>query len=241
MKKSDKNMYSIIKILGITEIVLLSYFIIFLIINLIDSGEISIVLINKLFDILYSITLQMAFPIIIFIVIIAIPYLLTFVMVLVRFIRKYVNFKGKKKKQIIKFILLLTLTPLFILKGVSLVPLESTYEINVNKNASNISNARIKSFVQENVTEDKYIYKIKFIRGFPDDYNVKIFYKEGKHQKIANTFLNNSYYDFITTYAKDITNELRIKSIVFSLIGDILSIYFLIYILKEFKRISIKN
>ena len=141
-------MYSIIKILGITEIVLLSYFIIFLIINLIDSGEISIVLINKLFDILYSITLQMAFPIIIFIVIIAIPYLLTFVMVLVRFIRKYVNFKGKKKKQIIKFILLLTLTPLFILKGVSLVPLESTYEINVNKNASNISNARIKSFVQ---------------------------------------------------------------------------------------------
>ena len=102
MKKSDKNMYSIIKILGTTEIVLLSYFIIFLIINLIDSGEISIVLINKLFDILYSITLQMAFPIIIFIVIIAIPYLLTFVMVLVRFIRKYVNFKGKKKKQIIK-------------------------------------------------------------------------------------------------------------------------------------------
>ena len=57
MKKSDKNMYSIIKILGTTEIVLLSYFIIFLIINLIDSGEISIVLINKLFDILYSITL----------------------------------------------------------------------------------------------------------------------------------------------------------------------------------------
>ena len=226
-------MYSIIKILGTTEIVLLSYFIIFLIINLIDSGEISIVLINKLFDILYSITLQM--------VIIAIPYLLTFVMVLVRFIRKYVNFKGKKKKQIIKFILLLTLTPLFILKGVSLVPLESTYEINVNKNASNISNARIKSFVQENVTGDKYIYKIKFIRGFPDDYNVKIFYKEGKHQKIANTFLNNSYYDFITTYAKDITNELRIKSIVFSLIGDILSIYFLIYILEEFKRISIGN
>ena len=109
MKNSDKNLYSIIKILGITEIVLLSYFIIFLIINLIDSGEISIVLINKLFDILYSITLQMAFPIIIFIVIIAIPYLLTFVMVLVRFIRKYVNFKGKKKKQIIKFILLLTL------------------------------------------------------------------------------------------------------------------------------------
>ena len=168
-------------------------------------------------------------------------WLLTFVMVLVRFIRKYVNFKGKKKKQIIKFILLLTLTPLFILKGVSLVPLESTYEINVNKNASNISNARIKSFVQENVTGDKYIYKIKFIRGFPDDYNVKIFYKEGKHQKIANTFLNNSYYDFITTYAKDITNELRIKSIVFSLIGDILSIYFLIYILKESKRISIGN
>ena len=68
------------------------------------------------------------------------------------------------------------------------MPLESTYEINVNKNASNISNARIKSFVQENVTGDKYIYKIKFIRGFPDDYNVKIFYKEGKHQKIANTF-----------------------------------------------------
>ena len=61
-------MYSIIKILGTTEIVLLSYFIIFLIINLIE-----------LFDILYSITLQMAFPIIIFIVIIAIPYLLTFV------------------------------------------------------------------------------------------------------------------------------------------------------------------
>ena len=52
-------MYSIIKILGITEIVLLSYFIIFLIINLIDSGEISIVLINKLFDILYSITLHL--------------------------------------------------------------------------------------------------------------------------------------------------------------------------------------
>ena len=104
----------------------------------------------------------MAFPIIIFIVIIAIPYLLTFVMVLFCFIRKYVNFKGKKKKQIIKFILLLTLTPLFILKGVSLVPLESTYEINVNKNASNISNARIKSFVQENVTGDKYIYKFKF-------------------------------------------------------------------------------
>ena len=48
-------------------------------------------------------------------------------------------------------------------------------------------------------------------------------------------------FDFISRNAKDITNELTIKSIIMTLVGDILCIYSLVFVLNEFKRISIIN
>lgn len=87
------------------------------------------------------------------------------------------------------------------------------------------------------MVDNTYVYKIEIKQGFPDDYVVKIHYK-GKTDQVKNTFLSDSYYDFIKSNSKDITITLEIKSIIMILLGDIVYIYFVIYILKEFKRIS---
>ena len=120
------------------------------------------------------------------------------------------------------------------------MPLTTKYKVNVNAKVNEVSNLEIKEFLKEEITGNKYIYKIEITQGFPDDYNVNIFYQDTT-KKVEKAFLSDYNYDFIIRNTKNITNELTIKSIIVTLIGDILCIYFLIYLLKEFKRISIIN
>lgn len=241
MKSSDKKIYSLIKVLGIIEIVLLSYFIIFSVNDLMNTEEFAEALINKgIYDQFYNfenIFSIIAFPIIIIIVFTIIPYLLTVIIIIVLFIRKYIKFKGEKRNQIIKSAALFILTILFVLKGIFLMPVGYNYEISINKNANEILEPDIKNFLQENDVGDKYIYKIKFIEELSMAYNVKIYYKDGKCKKIKKTSLSKMY-NFLLMHSKNTTNETTIKAIILALIVDVLSIYFLVYILKEFKRIS---
>lgn len=244
MKKSDKVMYSIIKIIGIIAIVLISYFIIFSIMHLMNTTEYSKILIDmniyKTFYTILNFVSQIAIPILLIMFLIAIPYFIVFLIISVFFIRKYVKYNGEKKKQMIKIIILCILTICFVIKGVSLMPLTTKYKVNVNAKVNEVSNLEIKEFLKEEITGNKYIYKIEITQGFPDDYNVNIFYQDTT-KKVEKAFLSDYNYDFIIRNAKNITNELTIKSIIVTLIGDILCIYFLLYVLKEFKRISIIN
>ena len=85
--------------------------------------------------------------------------------------------------------------------------------------------------------EYNYVYKIKISRSIPNDYSAKIYYKEIVN-KVQITYLAGEEAGFIDTDAKELTKTLGIRSIVIMILGDILYIYFLVYILKEFKRIS---
>lgn len=243
MKKSDKVMYFIIKIIGIIAIAVISYFIIFSTMHLMNTTKYSKILIDmniyRTFYITLNFVTQMAIPIFLIMFFIAIPYLIVFLIISVFFIRKYVKYNGEKKKQMIKIIILCILTICFVIKGVSLLPWTTKYELKVNAKVNEVSNLEIRELLQKEITGNKYIYKIEIIQGFPDDYNVNIYYQDTT-KKVERTFLSDHYYDFINRNTRNITNELTIKSIIVTSIGNILCIYFLIYVLKEFKRISIE-
>lgn len=242
MKKSDKVMYFIIKIIGIIAITVISYFIIFSTMHLMNTTKYSKILIDmniyRTFYITLNFVTQMAIPIFLIILFSAIPYFIISIIISVFFIRKYVKYKGEKK-QIIMIIILGILTICFVIKGVSLLPLTTKYEVKVNAKVNEVSNLEIRELLQKEITGNKYIYKIEIIQGFPDDYNVNIYYQDTT-KKVERTFLSDHYYDFINRNTRNITNELTIKSIIVTSIGNILCIYFLIYVLKEFKRISIE-
>ena len=241
MKKLDNIIYIIIKILGIIAITILSYIIIFTTMSLMSKIDFLEVLTDlSIYKIFYSITIKMFIPVILIVVIIAIPYLIIFIISIIILIIKYIKFKGEKKKQIITITALLILTICFILKGVTTFSLTNNYEIKVNSKINEISNIEVRNFLKKEIDGNKYIYVIKIRQSFPDDYNVQIHYKDITN-KIEYAFLSDSNYDFIERNAKDITNELTIKSIILFLIGDLFCIYLLKYVLKEFKRITIVN
>lgn len=235
-------MYFIIKIIGIIAITVISYFIIFSTMHLMNTTKYSKILIDmniyRTFYITLNFVTQMAIPIFLIILFSAIPYFIISIIISVFFIRKYVKYKGEKK-QIIMIIILGILTICFVIKGVSLLPLTTKYEVKVNAKVNEVSNLEIRELLQKEITGNKYIYKIEIIQGFPDDYNVNIYYQDTT-KKVERTFLSDHYYDFINRNTRNITNELTIKSIIVTSIGNILCIYFLIYVLKEFKRISIE-
>lgn len=237
-------MYSIMKIIGIIAIVLISYFIIFSIMHLMNTTEYSKILIDmniyRPFYTILNFVSQMAIPIFLIMFFIAIPYLIVFLIISVFFIRKYVKYNGEKKKQMIKIIILCILTICFVIKGVSLLPLTTKYELKINAKVNEVSNLEIRELLQKEITGNKYIHKIEIIQGFPDDYNVNIYYQDTT-KKVERTFLSDHYYDFINRNMRNITNEMTIKSIIVTSIGNILCIYFFIYVLKEFKRISIEQ
>jgi len=244
LKKSDKVIYNIIKLAGILAIAVISYFIIFSTMNLMNSMEYAKILIDMdmytpFYNILNIIT-QLAIPIFFFMLLAAIPYLIVCIILCIIFIRKYVKFKGEKEKQIIKIILLGILTIYLTIKGISLLPLTSEYEIKVNSKINEVSNIEVREFLQKELKGNKYVYKINIRQGFPDDYVVQIHYQDAT-RKVEDAFLSDYDYDFINTNAKNITNELTIKSIILTLVGDVLCIYLLIYVLKVFKRISTIN
>ena len=241
MKKLDNIIYIIIKILGIIAITILSYIIIFTTMSLMNKIDFLEVLTDlSIYKIFYSITIKMFIPVILIVVIIAIPYLIIFIISIIILIIKYIKFKGKKKKQIITITALLILTICFTIKGKELFPLTNDYEIKVNSKINEISNIEVRNFLKKEIDGNKYIYVIKIRQSFPDDYNVQIHYKDITN-KIEYAFLSDSNYDFIERNAKDITNELTMKSIILILVGYLLCIYLLKYVLKEFKRITIIN
>ena len=241
MKKLDNIIYIIIKTLGIIAITILSYIIIFTTMSLMNKIDFLEVLTDlSIYKIFYSITIKMFIPVILIVVIIAIPYLIIFIISIIILIIKYIKFKEKKKKQIITITTLFILTICFIIKGASLFPLTNDYEIKVDSKINEISNIEVRDFLEKEIDGNKYVYIIKIRQGFPDDYIVQIHYKDITN-KIEYAFLSDSNYDFIERNAKDITNELTIKSIILFLIGDLFCIYLLKYVLKEFKRITIVN
>ena len=241
MKKLDNIIYIIIKILGIIAITILSYIIIFTTMSLMNKIDFLEILTDlSVYKVFYNIIEKMFVPVVLIGVIIAIPYLIIFIISFIILIIKYIKFKGKKKKQIITITALLILTICFTIKGVELFPLTNDYEIKVNSKINEISNIEVRDFLEKEIDGNKYVYVIKIRQSFPDDYNVQIHYKDIT-SKIEYAFLSDSDYEFIERNAKDITNELTIKSIILFLVGDLFCIYLLKYVLKEFKRITIVN
>lgn len=238
MKKLDNIIYIVIKTLGIIAITIITYFIISITINLMHKINFLEILTDlSIYKIFYNIIDKMFVPVTFIIFIIAIPYLIIFIILIIILIIKYIKFKEKKKKQIITITTLFILTICFIIKGASLFPLTNDYEIKVDSKINEISNIEVRDFLEKEIDGNKYVYIIKIRQGFPDDYIVQIHYKDIT-RKVEHAYLvSDSDYGFIERNAKNITNELTIKSIILFLVGDLFCIYLLKYVLKEFKRI----
>lgn len=240
-KENDKFIYAMILIMGIIPIVVISYFIILGIMHLLNTPEFSKILIDiKIYPIFYDIlnfVSTMAIPLFVVVCFIFIPYIINSIILAIVFIRRYKKYNGEKKSKIINIIILGVIIMFTIIKGISIYPMTSQYEVTVNSKISNISSIELREFLEDRMKTDQYVYKIKISRGFPNDYNVKIYYKDVRN-KVQDTFLAGEESGFIDTDAKELTNTLAIRSIIIMTLGDIIYIYFLVYIVKEFKRIS---
>ena len=240
-KKTDKFTYIMILIMGIIGIAIISYFIIFGTLNLINRTQVSKMLIDMniyqtYYDIL-NVVSAMMIPIFLTIIFMSVPYIINSIILGKIFIKKYKKYKGEKKNNIIKIIILAVITLITIIKGIFLYPMTSRYEVKINSKISDISSAELREFLEDRMKTDIYVYKIKISRSIPNDYSAKIYYKEIVN-KVQITYLAGEEAGFIDTDAKELTKTLGIRSIVIMILGDILYIYFLVYILKEFKRIS---
>lgn len=236
MKKMDNFIYTLIAIIGVLTIVFILYCIIFGIINLINMPEFSKILMDKgSYHLSYNVT--MALQIFVILLFSAIPYLICSILLGIIFIRKYIKYKGEKKNHIIKILILSTITGFIILDGITLYPLAEEYEISVNSRIDKVSNIEVKEFLRNNIEENRYVYKINIKRSFLDDYRVVIYYNDiVKKEKI--TYLSDYFSEFIYENATDTTYSLALKSTILTTIGEALYIYCLIYLLKEFRRIS---
>ena len=240
-KKTDKFTYIMILIMGIIGIAIISYFIIFGTLNLINGTQVSKMLIDMniyqtYYDIL-NVVSAMMIPIFLTIIFMSVPYIINSIILGKIFIKKYKKYKGEKKNNIIKIIILAVITLITIIDGIFLYPMTSRYEVKINSKISDISSAELREFLEDRMKTDIYVYKIKISRSIPNDYSAKIYYKEIVN-KVQITYLAGEEAGFIDTDAKELTKTLGIRSIVIMILGDILYIYFLVYILKEFKRIS---
>ena len=240
-KKTDKFTYIMILIMGIIGIAIISYFIIFGTLNLINRTQVSKMLIDMniyqtYYDIL-NVVSAMMIPIFLTIIFMSVPYIINSIILGKIFIKKYKKYKGEKKNNIIKIIILAVITLITIINGIFLYPMTSRYEVKINSKISDISSAELREFLEDRMKTDIYVYKIKISRSIQNDYSAKIYYKEIVN-KVQITYLAGEEAGFIDTDAKELTKTLGIRSIVIMILGDILYIYFLVYILKEFKRIS---
>lgn len=125
---------------------------------------------------------------------------------------------------------------LLIIFSLYLFPWSGQYEIKVNSYISQCSNLEVRQFLQDELNGDYYVYKIKIVLGFPDDYYIDIYYRN-IIPKVKSTFMSDSNYEFVENNATDLTVPLSLEAITLMFFADALYIYFLIYILKEFKRI----
>ena len=240
MKKLDKFTYVSILVLGILAIIAISYFILLCTTSIMNSSEFANILIDlNVYSTFYLITSSISslfFPVLISIFILIIPYLIMSLLICILFIFKYTKYTGKKRNKIIKTIILSFIILLLLISGFRLFPLTNQYEIKVNSYISQFSNSAVRQFLQDELDSDYYVYRIEIRQGFPDDYNVNIYYRDNI-TKIERAFLSDSNYEFVENNAKNLTNSLAIKSIILMIFADALYIYFLVYILNEFKRI----
>lgn len=240
MKKRDKIIYVIILSLGVLLIAIATCLMNFVLTMILYDLELS----NTLFLENYFLNfLQMYFVILMLVVyavytFISIPYIIISIILAIIFIIKYIKFKGKKLWQIVKTIILGVAILLIWIYGLKSITLTNKYEIKVNSTVDEVTNIEVKELLQNELKNDQYVYKIIISAGFPDDYDVKIYYKDNG-LKIENAFLSDNDYDFVHKNSKNITNIYNTKALLCTFLGNVLYIYFIVNILKEYKRISI--
>ena len=240
MKKRDKIIYVIILSLGVLLIAIATCLMNFVLTMILYDLELS----NTLFLENYFLNfLQMYFVILMLVVyavytFISIPYIVISIILAIIFIIKYIKFKGKKLWQIVKTIILGVAILLIWIYGLKSITLTNKYEIKVNSTVDEVTNIEVKELLQNELKNDQYVYKIIISAGFPDDYDVKIYYKDNG-LKIKNAFLSDNDYDFVHKNSKNITNIYNTKALLCTFLGNVLYIYFIVNILKEYKRISI--
>lgn len=223
MKGFDKFTYYTMKILGIAEIAVLSYIIFAL-----------------LFGIVNNIIIVTAILMIFILTFLLIPYLILIIMVGIAYLVRLIKYKGKKGKQIIKMFILLIVIVYSGINGIMLFPLTNRYELKVNKNLSQLQNVTVREYVESSIIKDKYIYKIIIIQGFPDDYNVRIYYKDNGI-KVKHTFLSDNARDFIQANFSNVTDECFAKSIILLVLADVLLIRLLKISTRFYKKLTSKN
>lgn len=240
MKKRDKIIYVIILSLGVLLIAIATCLMNFVLTMILYDLELS----NTLFLENYFLNfLQMYFVILMLVVyavytFISIPYIVISIILAIIFIIKYIKFKGKKLWQIVKTIILGVAILLIWIYGLKSITLTNKYEIKVNSTVDEVTNIEVKELLQNELKNDQYVYKIIISAGFPDDYDVKIYYKDNG-LKIENAFLSDNDYDFVHKNSKNITNIYNTKALLCTFLGNVLYIYFIVNILKEYKRIFI--
>lgn len=241
LKKSDKVLYVLILAMGVITAIVLGYFLLFVLMEFMNSSQCAEILMDMnvyhpFYEVLNGIS-SVAILVLLSVFFTAIPYFILSIILCVFFIIKYVKYKGEKKKQIIKTTILGIAILFFVFGGFTSLPWTSQYEIKVGAKVNDVTNAEVQDFLKKELKDNPYVEKIQIASGFPDDYVVKIYYRDiGK--KVKHTSLWDSDYYFVKNNTKDITNLLEIKTIIMTLIGEGLYIYFVIYILKEFKRIA---
>ena len=240
MKKRDKIIYVIILSLGVLLIAIATCLMNFVLTIILYDLELS----NTLFlenyflnflQIYFVILMLVAYAVYTFI---SIPYIVISIILAVIFIIKYIKFKGKKLWQIVKTIILGVAILVIWIYGLKSITLTNKYEIKVNSTVDEVTNIEVKELLQNELKNDQYVYKIIISAGFPDDYDVKIYYKDNG-LKIENAFLSDNDYDFVHKNSKNITNIYNTKALLCTFLGNVLYIYFIVNILKEYKRISI--
>ena len=242
MKKLNKFIYYFMMVLGILTIITISLFILTFTMSAINYSKIANVLIElniySFFSQVQSNLTSVFLPLIFIVILIAMPYLIVSIFIAIIFIINYIKYKKEKRNKIIKTIILFILILLLLAYGLHLLPLTNQYEIKVNSYASQYSNSAVRQFLLKELDDDYYVYKVEIRQAFLGDYNLDIYYRDNNETKIESAFLSDSNYDFVESNAEDLTDSLTVKSILLMLLGDALYIYFLVYILKEFKRIT---
>ena len=220
MKKFDKFIYYTIYVIGIITIFILSY-----------------TILGILLLYLNPIVLAIDLVILLIMVYLIKPYMLLVGIVGITYIIRLIKYKEKKCKQIFKMLLFVIIILFTMIAGIKLFPLTGRYEVKINKYVSQIENGSIRGYLEENNIGDHFVYKIKIIQGFPDDYNAKIYYNN-MGIKTKNDFLSDNASDFIIANFKDVTTEDYFKSLILLILSD----YFMIKLLKLsgrfYKKIS---
>ena len=206
MKKYDKFIYYTIYVLGIIPIFILSYTILGILLLYINPNVLAIDLVILLIMI-YLIK----------------PYMILIGIIGIAYIIRLIKYKGKKCKQILKMLLYTIIILFSAIGGLILFPWTDRYEIKINKHVSQVQNDSIRGYLEENNIGDHFVYKIKIIQGFPDDYSAKIYYNN-MGIKTKNDFLSDNARDFIKSNFKDVTTKDYIKSLILLILSDFLLI-----------------